>query len=61
MTSQTTGTHGGRTDFSLDSLDADTADCIGRHLDEALAADDADAKDFHVRHAQQLLDAATDS
>jgi hypothetical protein len=61
MTGQTTGERRGRIGFSLDSLDADTAECIGHHLEEALAAADAETKDFHVRHAQQLLTAATES
>jgi hypothetical protein len=56
-----TGRHGGHTDFSLESLDEPTAESIRIHLDRALAATDGDTKDFHVRHAQQLLEAATES
>lgn len=30
-----------------------------KHLEEALATEDSSEKDFHVRHALQLLDVAT--
>ena len=39
----------------LESLDADTVDRIDVHLERALGAEGSE-KDFHVRHARQLLE-----
>lgn len=56
MTGQTQGetTTPGRP--SLGSLDADSVERIDVHLQRALHAEGAE-KDFHVRHARQLLQA----
>jgi len=40
---------------SLESVDADTVDRIDVHLERALGAEGGE-KDFHVRHARQLLE-----
>jgi hypothetical protein len=55
MSGQTQGeaTTAGRP--SLGTLDADTVDRIDVHLERALAAESGE-KDFHVRHARQLLE-----
>ena len=41
---------------ALGRLDADSVERIDVHLERALESDGAD-KDFHVRHARQLLEA----
>lgn len=56
MTGQSTGRPQGTQDLPLGKLDPDTVDRIDVHLERALHADDADDKDFHVRHARQLLE-----
>jgi len=55
MSGQTQGeaTTAGRS--SLGTLDADTVDRIDVHLERALGAEGRE-KDFHVRHARQLLE-----
>ena len=56
MTGQTQGestTHGRP---SSGSLDADSVERIDVHLQRALRAEGGE-KDFHVRHARQLLEA----
>lgn len=52
-------THGqsGSAEVALGTLDPDSIDRIDVHLQRALGAEDADEKDFHVRHARQLLEA----
>jgi len=40
----------------LESLDEETARRIEVYLERALAAEEATEKDFHVRHARQLLE-----
>jgi len=40
----------------LESLDEETARRIEVYLERALAAEETTEKDFHVRHARQLLE-----
>jgi hypothetical protein len=61
MPGQTTERPGGSAGLSLGTLDADSADRIDVHLKRALEADDEEEKDFHVRHARQLLEACTEA
>lgn len=60
MTGQTQG-EAGTEGPSLGGLDAESVERIDVHLERALQADEE--KDFHVRHARQLLEACknTDS
>ncbi|MFB6140899.1 MAG: hypothetical protein ABEJ26_10740 [Halosimplex sp.] len=44
----------------LGTLDADSVERIDVHLKRALAATEDGGKDFHVRHARQLLEALRD-
>jgi hypothetical protein len=55
MSGQTQGEATSAGGPSLGELDADTVDRIDVHLERALCADGAE-KDFHVRHARQLLE-----
>jgi len=57
MTGQTQGTTGASEGPSLGTLDPDSVERIDVHLKRALDTDDTDEKDFHVRHARQLLEA----
>ncbi|WP_123535354.1 hypothetical protein [Halosimplex salinum] len=57
MTGQTQEKPGGTDEPSLGTLDHDSIDRIDVHLQRALAAEDGEKKDFHVRHARQLLEA----
>ena len=41
----------------MDTLDPDSIERINVHLRRALGATDSDEKNFHVRHARQLLEA----
>ena len=41
----------------MDTLDPDSIERIDVHLQRALGAADSDEKNFHVRHARQLLEA----
>ncbi len=52
-------THGqsGSGEVTLGTLDPDSIDRIDVHLQRALGAEDTEEKDFHVRHARQLLEA----
>jgi hypothetical protein len=61
MTGQTTGSVRPSEGMPLEPIDADSAARIDVHLERALAADDAAEKDFHVRHARQLLAAASEN
>jgi len=44
--------------FRPESIDSDTADRIDTYLARALAAQEAEQTDFHLRHARQILQAA---
>jgi len=57
MTGHTQGTSGASERSSLGTLDPDSVERIDVHLQRALAVDDSERKDFHVRHARQLLEA----
>jgi len=59
MTGQTQGEATAARGQSLGSLDTDSVDRIDVHLERALDAEGAE-KDFHVRHARQLLEACRD-
>jgi len=61
MPGHTTEQPSGSAGLTLGGLDADSADRIDVHLKRALEADDDEEKDFHVRHARQLLEACTDT
>jgi hypothetical protein len=41
--------------LAFDSLDEASAGCIEKHLERAMSAEDAKEKDFHLRHARQLI------
>jgi hypothetical protein len=56
MTGESTGKAGATTELPLGDLDAEAVEQIDVHLDRALRAEEADRKDFHVRHAYQLLE-----
>ena len=43
------------------SLDDDSVERIDVHLERALHATDPEEKDFHIRHARQLLEACRQS
>jgi hypothetical protein len=58
MTGQTQG-ESGSADGLLGRLDADSAERIDVHLERAMGAE-GEEKDFHVRHARQLLEACKD-
>jgi hypothetical protein len=58
MTGQTTGRVRPPEGMPLEPIDADSVERIDVHLERALAAEDEAEKDFHVRHARQLLAAA---
>lgn len=55
MTGQAQGDPGVEVGLAFGCLDPDTTDRIDVHLRRAVAADDDERKDFHVRHARQLL------
>jgi hypothetical protein len=59
MTGHTQGTSGGSEGPGpgLGTLDPDSVERIDVHLQRALDTDDTEEKDFHVRHARQLLEA----
>ncbi|WP_436908219.1 hypothetical protein [Halosimplex marinum] len=57
MTGHTQGTSGGSDGPPLGTLDPDSVERIDVHLERALDTDDTAEKDFHVRHARQLLEA----
>jgi|GEM_PF-1505661 len=57
MTGQTTERLGGAAELTVGTLDSDSASRIDAHLKRALDADDESEKDFHVRHARQLIEA----
>jgi len=57
MTGHTHGTSGTTEGGPLGTLDPDSIERIDVHLERALDTDDTDRKDFHVRHARQLLEA----
>ncbi|WP_436929827.1 hypothetical protein [Halosimplex halobium] len=57
MTGHTKGGSGASEGAPLGTLDTDSIERIDVHLQRALATDDTDEKDFHVRHARQLLEA----
>lgn len=59
MTGQTQGESGTADGALLGRLDADSVDRIDVHLERAMGAE-GDEKDFHVRHARQLLEACKD-
>jgi hypothetical protein len=59
MSGQTQGETTAAGAGSLGKLDADSVDRIDVHLARALDADGAE-KDFHVRHARQLLEGCRD-
>lgn len=42
------------------SVDAESARRIDAYLERAVAAENGSEKDFHVRHARQLLEACRD-
>lgn len=56
MTGQSTGRAGATTGLPPGELDAETAERIDVHLERAQDATDTEQKDFHVRHARQLLE-----
>lgn len=56
MTGESTGKAGATAQLPLGDLDAEAVEQIDVHLDRALHAEEADRKDFHVRHACQLLE-----
>ena len=57
MTGETTERLREGSTLVLDALDSDSAGRIDRHLRRAEKAEEDDEKDFHVRHARQLLEA----
>ena len=56
MTGQTQGETKTADRPALATVDADTVERIDVHLERALGSEGGD-KDFHVRHARQLLEA----
>lgn len=60
MTGKATGDTGIASEQPLGSLDEDSVSRIDVHLERAMHATDDDRKDFHVRHARQLLEACRD-
>ncbi|WP_135365774.1 hypothetical protein [Halosimplex halophilum] len=61
MTGHTKGGSGASEGPPLGTLDPDSVERIDVHLERALETDDPDEKDFHVRHARQLLEACRES
>jgi hypothetical protein len=59
MTSHSTDSRRGDGGVTFESIDPDTASRIDAFLERALDADDPSQKDFHVRHARQVLEACT--
>lgn len=57
MTGHTQGASGTTEGAPLGTLDPDSVERIDVHLERALDTDDTEEKDFHVRHARQLLEA----
>ncbi|QPV64826.1 hypothetical protein I7X12_09575 [Halosimplex litoreum] len=57
MTGDTHGTSGATEGPPLGTLDPDSVERIDVHLKRALDTDDTEEKNFHVRHARQLLEA----
>jgi hypothetical protein len=47
----------GRNEFAFESFDSETVGRIDSHLARAQETDDSTRKDFHLRHARQLLEA----
>jgi hypothetical protein len=59
MSGQTQGEATAERRSSLGKLDADTVDRIDVHLERAMDSEGGE-KDFHVRHARQLLEGCRD-
>jgi len=57
MTGKTQDAVGKSDEIPLDTLDPDSIERIDDHLQRALDAVETGEKDFHVRHARQLLEA----
>jgi adenine C2-methylase RlmN of 23S rRNA A2503 and tRNA A37 len=61
MTGQTTGDSRVVPSQPVGSLDDDSVERIDVHLKRSLHATDPEEKDFHIRHARQLLEACRQS
>jgi len=57
MTGKTQKAAGDPDGFPMDTLNSDSIARIDEHLQRALSASETGEKDFHVRHARQLLEA----